>query len=115
MTFIETRIYFAVVADDGTKIWKPKQENGVPQAQLKDGNMLVTEVYPLSNLNEWIFMFNEHPNMKMIKLKITGPFTFDWISCKLDANVACASKFSESCYKGTDCTTTVTLTAEGIL
>ena len=56
----------------------------------------------------------------MVKLKITGPSTFDWISCKVDSTTLsttheCASKFSEACFKGTDCTTTVTLAAEGIL
>ena len=120
------RFIFVVGADDDKKVWKLAQdENGVPQARLKGGNnMLVTEVYPLSNLNEWIFTFNDGNGLTMVNLKITGPSTFDWINCKLDSVYSdpvlmimdqCAYKFSESCFKGRDCKTAVTLTAEGNL
>ena len=38
----------------------------------------------------------------MVRLRVTGPTSFDWISTKYDINynASCLTTFSESCYVG---------------
>ena len=56
----------------------------------------------LPNEDEWIVGLVDGPFLKMVRLRVTGPTSFDWISTKydIDYNATCLSSFSESCYVG---------------
>ena len=52
----------------------------------------------------WIVGAIENGNLKMIKLRVTGPKSYDWISAKYRRKgsypQSCLSSFSESCFVG---------------
>ena len=56
----------------------------------------------LPNDDDWIIGVVDGPFLKMVRLRVTGPTSFDWISTKYDINynVTCLTAFSESCYVG---------------
>ena len=71
--------------------------------------------------NEWIVGVVNDNIMKMVKLRITGANTFDWIATKYNRkgnyNNCCVTAFSKSCFVGSDspdgeCAYTVELKAE---
>ena len=52
--------------------------------------------------DEWIIGVVDGPFLKMMRVSVTGPTTFDWIATKYDINYnkVCLSSFSESCFVG---------------
>ena len=54
----------------------------------------------------WIIGVKEGGNLKMVKLRVTGLTTFDWISSKYRPDgsypESCLTSFSASCFVGTD-------------
>ena len=56
----------------------------------------------LANEDTWIVGVKEEGDLKMVKLKVTGTNTFDWISSKQKQAGSCGTSFSESCFDGND-------------
>ena len=56
----------------------------------------------LENEDTWIVGVKEKGDLKMVKLKVTGTNTFDWISSKHKQAGSCGTSFSESCFNGND-------------
>ena len=56
----------------------------------------------LPNDDDWIIGVVDGPFLKMVRLRVTGPTSFNWISTKYDINYneTCLTSFSESCYVG---------------
>ena len=52
--------------------------------------------------DEWIIGVVDGPFLKMVRVSVTGPTSFDWIATKYDINYnkVCLSSFSESCFVG---------------
>ena len=65
-----------------------------------------TIAFKLPREDAWIVGANEGGYLKMVKLKVTGSKTFEWIATKhnRDGNYdeSCLAEFSESCFVGTD-------------
>ena len=61
--------------------------------------------YPLSEKNVFILANPGIPFIKMVKIRVTGEKTFDWIDAKYHRNVSeeCGQQltFLESCFHGT--------------
>ena len=71
--------------------------------------------------NQWIVGVVDGNFMKMVKLRVTAPNSYDWIATKFirigTYNSSCETEFSESCFTGIDgrdgeCQYTVDLVAE---
>ena len=71
--------------------------------------------------NQWIVGVVDGNFMKMVKLRVTAPNSYDWIATKFirigTYNSSCETEFSESCFAGIDgrdgeCHYTVDLVAE---
>ena len=56
----------------------------------------------LANEDTWIVGIKEQGDLKMVKLKVTGTNTFDWISSKQKQAGSCGTSFSEACFDGND-------------
>ena len=58
--------------------------------------------------NAFIVASQEEVYLKMVKIRVTGERTFEWLAAKYDTNysVKCttSSNFSEQCFKGTSVT-----------
>ena len=56
--------------------------------------------------DSWIVGAVDGAYLKMVKLRVTGPNTFNWISAKYSWDgsypKSCLSSFSESCFVGTN-------------
>ena len=63
-----------------------------------------TIAFKLANNDEWIVGVKEGNYLKMVKLRVTGANTYDWISTKYrrdgSYDEACVTSFSESCFVG---------------
>ena len=62
-----------------------------------------TIALPLSNENEWIVAV-KNKQLKMVKLRVTGANTFDYITTKWaetsQYDASCLTSFTESCFVG---------------
>ena len=56
----------------------------------------------LADEDTWIVGVKEEGDLKMVKLKVTGTNTFNWISSKQKQAGSCLTSFSESCFDGND-------------
>ena len=80
----------------------------IPQTQLSgprvnDGIPIPAEVVAyLYEEEAWIVGAEDHGFLKMVKLRVTGSTSFDWIDTKFDSNYnnSCLNAFSESCFVG---------------
>ena len=61
-----------------------------------------TIAFYLANEETWIIGVKNGGYLKMVKLKVTGPDTYDWIGSKHRPADSCANSFLESCFDGTD-------------
>ena len=80
-----------------TKIGGPWINHGTP--------ISATIAYPIADEDDvWIIAAKDHAYLKMIKIRITGPNTFDWIMSYYSTAWGCLDNFTESCFDGTSTT-----------
>ena len=60
-----------------------------------------TIAFKLPKKDEWILGVKDGP-LKMVKLRVTGPTTYEWISTKYNYDRSSLSSFSESNFVGTN-------------
>ena len=60
----------------------------------------------LSEEDEWIVGVVDGPFLKMVRLRVTGSTSFEWISTKYDIDYddTCLTSFSERCFVGNNAT-----------
>ena len=75
----------------------PKINYGTPRP--------ATIAFKLSNEGEWILGVQDGNYLKMVKLRVTGSNSYEWIDTKYEMNgkydASCLISFSESCFVGT--------------
>ena len=75
----------------------PKINYGTPRP--------ATIAFKLSNKGEWIVGVQDGNYLKMVKLRVTGANSYEWINTKYETNgnydASCLISFSESCFVGT--------------
>ena len=61
-----------------------------------------TIAFKLANVDEWIVGVLDGRYLKMVKLKVTGPNSYDWMASKWTNlyDESCPTAFSESCFTG---------------
>ena len=92
---------YILAAKKGWKILLPQTQFGGPS--ITGAPVPATIALPLSNENEWIVAVKNN-QLKMIKFRVTGTNTFDWISTKYverpEAPCLTQESFSLSCFVG---------------
>ena len=81
-----------------TQLSGPRVNDGIP--------MPVTVMTYLIKEDAWIIGAVDGGFLKMVKLRVTGSASFDWMSTKYDSNYndSCLDGFSESCFVGRNTT-----------
>ena len=82
----------------------------LPQTKLSGANINggipipATIAFKLANDDEWIVGVLDGGYLKMVKLKVTGPNSYDWMATKYTNlyDESCPTAFSESCFTGYD-------------
>ena len=76
----------------------PWVNNGIP--------LRATIAHHLETEDAWIVGTHDKIYLKMVKLRLTGANTFDWIRSKYQQdgsyNESCLTSFIESCFEGID-------------
>ena len=96
---VSSKHYF--LAQNSWKIQLPQTTIGGPW--INGGRPLqATIALYLANEDAWIVGLKEGMDLKMVKLKVTGANSFNWISSKYKRGSSCETSFSEACFTGTD-------------
>ena len=79
-----------------TLVGGPWVNNGIP--------LQATIALYLDTEDAWIVGTHDKIYLKMVKLRLTGENTFDWIGSKYQSlfNESCLTSFTESCFEGID-------------
>ena len=92
------------------KKWKPLQPQtklggpwvGYSTDSYGNGDPIpATIAYPVAGEDDVWIIGAKDGHLKMVKIRITGPNTYDWIESYYSSEYGCLDNFTESCFAGT--------------